>query len=399
MPMVATLDGEQITAWSMTDDAWAQIRATYKARDLRMTCGGRGIPKTSRRGLRFFAHYPSQDCGLHLTGPETAEHQLAKHTLAAAARAHGWEAEVEALGPSREWIADVLVSRGSERVALEVQWSPQTLVDFQSRTTRYTASGVKCVWFVGPANHRHSSDLAGSYVLHGDAGAGLSIAAPDALGSGGERIVGLADGASALFGNEFRSTAQLRTSALRVRYLPFRCWSCQGWYSRWYVGGVRGVSRCGREVRVTLGETGHARLPIEGGELVPAAGHDGEPVDGPEWGWFAQVRPEEHVLTAARKHLARAHMAPLCGYSRRSSKQVPSGYIAAICPSCGVMQGDSFFNPRFPRFRSVGIPWSETVTVRARHWCIDVGDGRCERATPAGQVFPMPHQEVWVDLV
>ncbi len=392
--MVATLDGEQVTSWSMTDDAWAQLRASYRTRELRMTCGGPGIPKTSTRGLRFFAHYPKQDCGLHLTGPETAEHQLAKTTLADAARAAGWDAQVEAVGPSREWIADVLITRGDERVALEVQWSPQKLEDFEARTARYHASGVKCVWFTGPANHKHS--LPGGYQLDGNAEDGLTITVPSTLGTHGRRVPSLREGAENLFSGAFRSTAQVKVKVLRIDHMPFRCWSCQGWSSRWFIGAARGTSRCGKEVRLNLERTGHGEMPIASGELVPAAGYDGETAYGPEWGTFAQARPEEHAQKAVFAHLARHRMSPPCSYARRTSKQVPSGYIAAVCPRCGSMQGDAYFDPRFPRFQQVGVPFASQVTVPARHWCTDVGDGRCEDVPGDATSFPMAHQTVSV---
>lgn len=156
--MTARLDGAELSALEISADQWQSVRETYRDRMLTMTCGERAIPKVSSRGLKYFAHHhPKSGCDLHETGPETVEHHMAKAVLANAARQAGWNAEVEVVSPTRDWIADVMISRGEKRIALEVQWSPQRTEDILARTRRYESSGVGCRWFLGPANH--SRDL------------------------------------------------------------------------------------------------------------------------------------------------------------------------------------------------------------------------------------------------
>ncbi|MFI7590232.1 ThiF family adenylyltransferase [Micromonospora sp. NPDC049359] len=62
-----------------------------------------------------------------------------------AARTAGWDAEPEAREDG--WVADVLASRGTSRLAFEVQWSAQTRDRFEHGQQRYAADGVHGVWF------------------------------------------------------------------------------------------------------------------------------------------------------------------------------------------------------------------------------------------------------------
>ncbi|MEU2516109.1 competence protein CoiA, partial [Streptomyces syringium] len=74
--------------------------------------------KTSRSGLRFFAHAAgAPTCAL---GLESVAHHLLKLDLAWAARDAGAHAELEVRAPDGSWRADVLASArdGSWRIAL-----------------------------------------------------------------------------------------------------------------------------------------------------------------------------------------------------------------------------------------------------------------------------------------
>lgn len=75
--------------------------------------------KVSPRQLRFFAHDAArEECPLN---GETPDHRLLKSAIAAAVRAAGWNAVLEAEGPQRRWRADVLATSpdGRRRVAWE----------------------------------------------------------------------------------------------------------------------------------------------------------------------------------------------------------------------------------------------------------------------------------------
>ncbi|MFJ8762062.1 competence protein CoiA [Streptomyces cyaneofuscatus] len=103
--------------------------------------------KTSRSGLRFFAHAPgAPTCAL---GLESVAHHLLKLELASAARDAGAHAELEVPGPQGAWRADVLATdpAGSWKTALEAQLAPITGADIIARTERMRADSVTSVWF------------------------------------------------------------------------------------------------------------------------------------------------------------------------------------------------------------------------------------------------------------
>lgn len=103
--------------------------------------------KTSRSGLRFFAHAPgAPTCAL---GLESVAHHLLKLELANAARDAGAHAELEVPGPEGAWRADVLATdpAGNWKTALEAQLAPITGADITARTERMRADGVTSIWF------------------------------------------------------------------------------------------------------------------------------------------------------------------------------------------------------------------------------------------------------------
>ncbi|MFI1189349.1 competence protein CoiA [Streptomyces californicus] len=103
--------------------------------------------KTSRSGLRFFAHAPgAPTCAL---GLESVAHHLLKLELATAARDAGAHAELEVPGPHGAWRADVLATdpAGNWKAALEAQLAPITAAGITVRTDKMRADNVASIWF------------------------------------------------------------------------------------------------------------------------------------------------------------------------------------------------------------------------------------------------------------
>lgn len=148
MPLRATSDTGDIHAFALDAAQWAELKGNYKPLNLRMPCCQvPAVPKTSTLGNFFFAHARRGGC---TTAPESAEHLYCKAIIARAAQDAGWTVTTERPGASpvgEEWVADVFCERGSAKIAIEVQMSPQQDGETIRRQLRYKASGVRGAWF------------------------------------------------------------------------------------------------------------------------------------------------------------------------------------------------------------------------------------------------------------
>jgi competence CoiA-like predicted nuclease len=155
MPLRAVTDAGNVHAFEFNASEWHKLKATYREMALRMPCCGvAAVPKSSPLGTHFFAHAKKGECK---TAPESAEHIYYKNLIAQAAQAAGWTVTTERPGSTPDgepWIADVFCEKGSAKLALEVQMSPQTHEETVRRQQRYKASGVRGAWFYGPKGQK-----------------------------------------------------------------------------------------------------------------------------------------------------------------------------------------------------------------------------------------------------
>ena len=64
---------------------------------------------------------------------------------------NGWTVTPEYRGqtPSGEtWIADIYAEKDKAKIAIEIQWSPQSIEETKRRQEKYIASGIRTVWFM-----------------------------------------------------------------------------------------------------------------------------------------------------------------------------------------------------------------------------------------------------------
>ena len=121
-------DNASIHAFELPEDRWVELAAdNRKRRHLRMPCCNAQVSlRRSRRGTQFFAHKAVGSC---TTAPESETHLVLKKIAVEAARAAGWSADTEVRGQTPDgepWIADVFAEKNGKRIAVEIQWSPQT---------------------------------------------------------------------------------------------------------------------------------------------------------------------------------------------------------------------------------------------------------------------------------
>jgi len=163
MPLrcVVSETGESIVAFDLDKYGWQTLRANNKAKPhLRMPCCSADVVlKTSKYGLQFFAHKAEGACK---SAPESENHLQLKRLVVEAARANGWNASPEVSGADSEgqqWVADVLATNGDHKVAVEIQWSPQTPEETMARHERYKRSGVRGLWLLRHPGFPVSKDL------------------------------------------------------------------------------------------------------------------------------------------------------------------------------------------------------------------------------------------------
>lgn len=363
MPQVATWEETRYESWSMPDDDWAALRSSYRASGLVMSCGTAGVPVELKSGTRFFRHKSA--CDLHEGGPETAEHLTTKAVVARIARELGWEATIEAAALDRSWIADVLLEKNGRRVAVEVQWSPQSTFDFERRTARYEQDGIRCQWLVGPKNHdvKTSSTtalIAGTY----DA---LTMNIPSSLGSAED--VPLEEGLRHLLSGGIRPRYEGVVDAVEVTTCMSKCHNdrCNVWFSYWYLSAVQVATRCGL----------HGHIPFAS-----------------RYPTHVQDRPEVLVQHDIQTAFDRSGRPSATRYRRVNSKTTNQEYTAQTCPGCGWHLGDGFIVTPYRDWQEFQMPITATrmplspEATAAMHLCIDSGRGRCAPVAAEGVTFP-----------
>jgi hypothetical protein len=317
MPLRALVDGREVQVWELTAAEWVDLRRRCRAEvaPVLMACCGRpGLAKTSRNGNPFFAHRsgPSGPAGASCRwAAESAAHALCKLLVAAGARRAGWEVRTEAAAADGSWRADVLCTRGAVRVALEVQLARAAPGELRARQERYAAAGVRGAWFLPPARCPEPSRELPSFPLEVRGGAAGIVADPlEALLPLDEYVERLLNGQVAF--EEGRVTRPLACPVAVTA--PDVCRRCGAPFE--HVAGLANVAGVQPRYRV-----------------------DGVPVVALRDLWEADQGRARTVIAAVRG-LRRTEP----GLSRVAPWRCPvvgETYLTALCPSCGLAQGDA----------------------------------------------------------
>ena len=369
MPLAAYLAGERIEAPFVNDADWEDLRGRCKAGEtLTMSCGQPGKPRISKNGLKHFYHHGKTDCSLH-PGGESADHLEMKSLVAAAAREAGWDAVIEQAAPDRSWIADVMVTKGTERWALEIQFSRQDAAEFRRRQERYEAEGIRCFWLVAEVN-RDAAAAVPSALIGGASGARtLSMPGPFIV----PVIAGPAEAINNLLNHGIKQRIEPVVRAYSLETAMIKCWreSCKRWITAWRLESLQVETRCGYT-----------------GSLAAIHHYDSRN--------FLTDRIERLIADKVMPILKQADLPAPMFLATRFSKAADRSYLAYCCPFCNSLQGDTPLNHRSVHWRSyvvegwLPLPISQGVMSR-EHLCVDVGRGHCSQepqATPEGPTFP-----------
>ena len=217
MPLKAYWNNEKLIAPLLSTAEWLDLQCRVKSGGiLRMPCCGSGaFLRTSKLGTRHFVHLRKGDCGAE---GETLEHLRAKAELAKGCNAAGFDVETEAEGDG--WRADVLAVKGNVRIALEVQWSRQTMEVTKERQAVYRRAGIRCAWLFRKLPDR-------AIPCEGIPMFGL---ASDEMVTVEPNDLPLAGFAESLLRGRFRFcrlTRALPEQEVHLRFVEYECWRCK----------------------------------------------------------------------------------------------------------------------------------------------------------------------------
>ena len=131
-------------------DYWNAGRLRMMARRRRITCPACGNPVYFSAGSRVphFAHFAA--CTVAYSEPESEGHIRGKLAVLRALKRMGLPGELEHFVPSTRQVADVWVA-SEPPIALEIQLSPISQEEFDSRKKLYDSEGITNYWYFGKA--------------------------------------------------------------------------------------------------------------------------------------------------------------------------------------------------------------------------------------------------------
>ena len=336
MPLRCSSIHGQLNAYDQNEAEWAVIRDTYKTLDLRMPCCGRSaIPKTSSLGTFFFAHSRRGDC---TSAPETKEHLLAKSVIAKAVVSAGWEALTESRGADQDgsvWVADVLATKGSAKIAFEVQWSKQADNETRIRQERYKRSDVRGLWLLRQEEFESDQDLPAFRLLYNQTSNSFTVEIKfrSYSMSGGQQIE-LSDFVRGCLSRKLRWAPgkNLKVPA-RFDGVEINCW------------------RCKKPTVVIVGIT------AEISKVLPA--HDDLPFSIYDFGYNKLSRNESLAVLKTIIPHSLYQKGRVGQIKMRYSKTEGNEYMSNGCAHCGALQG-RFFDHEYA-YEAEPIAYGEVV--------------------------------------
>jgi competence protein CoiA len=160
MPLRCLIEEKTVHSFDFSETEWNALKARYKSSTLTMPCcAGSAIPKTSRLGTPFFAHYRLGDC---IHGAETKAYLLAKSIIAVAGQKAGWNITTEyphSTPDGKTFITDVLAAKNKARISINLVWSTTPAFEEIKRKQKILRdAGIRGIWFVRLRKNRRYDD-------------------------------------------------------------------------------------------------------------------------------------------------------------------------------------------------------------------------------------------------
>ena len=330
---IDTHSRKSIHAFEFAPQDWQSLAAqNARERHLRAPCcQAEIILRRSKLGTQHFVHRFRGAC---TSAPESEDHRQVKRVIVEAARANGWHAEAEFDGLSSEsepWRADVLLTKGSVRIAIEVQWSNQSQEETARRQSRYASSGVRGLWLFRQARFDASKDIP-AVRIGGNPLDGYDVFIRTGTG---EQALPLSSFISAALNRRYQFGLPLNAPAdVEVRCGNLDCWKC----------GAETLIVTGLDISI-----GPHRLSA----TIPDLGNCPD-----------LVRRTLQAIPA---------QASLGRIMHRNSREAGSRYLSNGCAHCGALIGAHYEYQAWDH-QDVVARFRTVVDERMRQLAIDLGD-------------------------
>jgi len=355
MPLRAIVDGDDVLAPALSDAEWGLLKSDVRsgARAVVLPCcTTEGRLRVSKLGTKHFFHKAKTNCDWK---PETYQHLKAKWEIVEGARKAGYEASTEVSG--NDWRADVLATKGNVRLAIEVQWSRQTMEETETRQAKYERDGVTGVWLFKklPTRWAAPDRRIPMFGLMADEGSTSFSVEFD-----GSRTIPLEEFVRLLLSGSIERRRHATTAEeqkVELVYFEHDCWKCEK-PSHVYFLREPYQSCCGIAMRAFEGGIWEGGKLEYNSEIL--AVHD----------WVTKTLGTQLRVGEIKK---------------RYSDTVRESYVSFGCYWCDAIFGDWYLGTARMEEEMTGdehhvvsqhtVRVGSPVTVEHSHWCLPVRDG------------------------